>query len=108
MHERHSGLGIASSVISIVAGMFILAVVVAAGVLAATTPGGMDKRSLPAMVLGLLIILMVVIDLVAMGLGIGGLCQSGRNKLFAILGTVLSVVIAVGTGTMIVVGILAK
>src|SRR6218665_3861150 len=90
MEQKHSGLGIASFIISIVTGILIFLLFIVAGVVESSTPGGINEESTEAIVLGLFIILMLFINLVAIGLGIGGLCQSERKKIFAILGTIFS------------------
>jgi hypothetical protein len=104
MEPRHSGLGIASFVISILAGTSIFVGIVVVAVMEATTPGGVDENSAEVIVVGAILIAGVGVDLVALGLGIGGLCQRSRKKLFALLGTVFSCAIAVGTVVLIVVG----
>ncbi len=86
----HSGLGIASFIVSLVAGFDMLAIVGIAGVAEATQAGGLDETSPAAVGLGLLLLFTVPAQLVALGLGIAGLVQSGRSKLFGVLGTVFA------------------
>jgi hypothetical protein len=105
---KHSGIGIASFVISIVAGVAILIVFAIAGILEATTPGGMDEKSAAAILTGLCIIALILVDIVALGLGLAGLFQRDRKKLFAILGTVFSFATVACTIVLIVLGLLAK
>jgi hypothetical protein len=102
---RHSGLGIASFVISLVAGALLLLFVGIAGVL--TVSGGLDENSPQAVMLGLLIITILIVVLVALGLGIGGLVQRERKKIFAALGTIFSAAIFLGGVLLIVVGALS-
>lgn len=97
MEPPHSGLGIASFVISILSGVLIFFLIVIAGVMEASTPGGMDEESVGAIVVGLFLIGFLFTALVALGLGIGGLVQRNRKKIFAILGTVFSGLTIVGT-----------
>lgn len=104
---RHSGLGIASFVISLVAGALLLLFVGIAGVLTVTQPGGLDENSPQAVMLGLLIITILIVVLVALGLGIGGLVQRERKKIFAALGTIFSAAIFLGGVLLIVVGALS-
>jgi len=87
---RHSGFGIAAFVISVMASGLMLALFAVAGFLEARTPGGLDGHSLKAVAIGLGLIGLVAAELVALGLGIAGLVQRGRNRLFAVLGTVFS------------------
>ncbi|SFQ60168.1 hypothetical protein SAMN05216578_101338 [Halopseudomonas formosensis] len=87
---KHSGVGIASFVTSIVAGVLIFLLVIIAGVLEVSTPGGMDEESIAAVLIGLFLFAFLGAELVALGLGIGGLIQKDRKKIFAILGVVFS------------------
>lgn len=90
MEVKHSGVGIASFVTSIVAGVLIFLLVIIAGVLEVSTPGGMDEESIAAVLIGLFLFAFLGAELVALGLGIGGLIQQDRKKIFAILGVVFS------------------
>jgi len=101
---KHSGLGLASFIISTGAALLIFVLFIAAGAMEASTPGGIDEESVGAVVLGLLIILCMFIELIALGLGIGSLCQSGRNKIFGVLGTIFSAVIVLLTILVIILG----
>lgn len=103
--QRHSGLGIASFIISIVSGMLIFIVIVIAGVMEVSTPGGIDENSAGAVMVGLFLILFVGTALVALGLGIAGLLQKQRKKIFSILGTVFSSVTLVGTTFIMALGL---
>ncbi|GGE39674.1 hypothetical protein GCM10007421_12030 [Halopseudomonas oceani] len=101
---KHSGIGIASFVLSIVSAILIFLLIIFAGVLETTTPGGMDEESAVAIVVGLLLFLFMGMSLVGFGLGIGGLVQKGRNKIFAILGTVFSGLTIVGAVMLLLLG----
>jgi hypothetical protein len=70
--------------------------------------GGIDEESAGAVVLGLLIIGMMLLDLVALGLGIGGLIQKDRKKVFAILGTIFSGLTIGGVLLLMVLGTVAE
>lgn len=104
MAQKHSGLGIASFIFSIVAGILIFLLFIAAGVMQVSTPGGVDEKSAAAVIIGLLIFAFLFLCLVALGLGIAGLIQKDRKKLFATLGTIFSTVILVGTISLIFIG----
>jgi hypothetical protein len=104
VNTRHSGLGIASFVIGCVSAVLILVLLVVAGVLEASTPGGMSDTSPSAIAIGLLLFLFVFLALVGLGLGISGLFQSGRKKVFAVLGTVFGAVTVMGTGAIVAIG----
>lgn len=101
---KHSGLGIASFVLSIISLVLIFGLLIVAGVLEATTPGGMDETSMAAIVVGLLLFAFIGTALVATGLGVAGLFQKQRKKIFAILGTVFSLVTVVSTIALITFG----
>lgn len=88
--QGHSGLGVASFVISLVAGIGLAVLILFAGVAESTTPGGLDDGSVVAGVIGVLLLVMLMALVVALVLGIIGMTQRTRNKVFAILGTVFS------------------
>jgi hypothetical protein len=88
--QQHSGLGIASFTISIVCAILLFLLFLIAGVMEASTPGGIDEESVEAVMLGLFIIFLLFLNLLAIGLGIGGLLQTERKKIFAILGSIFA------------------
>jgi hypothetical protein len=100
---NHSGLGIASFIVSIVAAVLTFFCIVAAGVMAAK-PGGMDEKSPAAIAVGLLLFAFLLVAFVALGLGIGGLVQRNRIKTFAILGTIFSAATLAGTVFLFILG----
>ena len=108
IEPKYSGLGIASCIISIVVGLFIFVLFVVAGVMEASTPDGIDESSPIAVALGTCILGALVVDLVALGLGIAGLVQQDRNKLFAILGTVFSAATILGTIALLAFGLMIE
>lgn len=108
MELKHSGLGIASFVTSIVAGLFTFILIIVAGVLETSTPGGIDEKSPAAIIIGLLIIAFILASLVSLGLGIGGLFTKERKKIFAILGTIFSSVTLLGTVSIMLLGLAAE
>ena len=87
---KHSGFGVASFIISISVGLLMFLVFVIAGIIQVTTPGGMDKESIQAIIVGLSIIALLLFDILAVVLGIVGLFQKGRKKVFAIFGILFS------------------
>jgi len=103
--KKHSGLGIASFITSIVSGLLIFLLIVVAGVMEASTPGGIDEESAGAVMVGLFLFAFLGAALVALGLGIAGLLQKERKKLFAILGTVFSAVSLVVTIFIMIIGL---
>jgi len=105
---KHSGLGIASFVISIIAALIIFVLVVMAGVMAAKEGGKMNEQSPEAAVLGCSILAAGLLYLVGIGLAIGGLCQRNRHRVFPVMGLVLNIVFLLGIAGLMVIGILAS
>ena len=73
--------------------MFVLFVI--AGIMETTTPGGIDEKSPLSAFLGILLIGGFFADFVALCLGIAGLCESRRKKVFATLGTICAAAVLV-------------
>ena len=88
--QKHSGIGIASFILSLLGPAFFLLLVIVASALEASTPGGMDENSAAAGILGISLIAVVIISIVSFFLGIGGLLQADRKKVFSVLGLVFS------------------
>lgn len=105
---RHSGLGITSFVIALIAALFLFLLVIVAGLMEASSPGGMDEESIQAILVGLLLFAGTGIDLVSLLLGIIALFQKDRKKVFAILGVVLSGVTLLGVGGLVILGLIAQ
>ncbi len=86
----HSGLGITAFCLSLGAGaIMVLALGVAASI-SAPHAGAYDTQSSAATVLGLLFLFSTLVQITALGLGIAALVQTGREKLFGVLGTVFA------------------
>ena len=105
--QKHSRLGIASFITSIVSGILFFLVIVIAAVMETSTPGGMDEESAGAIMVGLFLFAFLGAALVALGLGIGGLIEKERKKIFAILGTVFAALTIVGTIFIMMLGLAA-
>ena len=103
--QKHSRLGIASFITSIVSGILIYLLMVIAASMAASTPAGMYEPSAGTLIAGLSVFAFLGVTLVALCLGIVGLLQKERKKIFAILGTVFSAVSLVVTIFIIILGI---
>jgi hypothetical protein len=100
----HSGLGISAFVISLISGVVMtIAFIVAAAMEA--QPGGMDEDSPAAIVMGLFLVLSVLGQMLALGLGIASMLQANRNKLFGIVGTVCAATALVGGGLLMLLGL---
>lgn len=89
--NKHSGLGIASLIISIGIGLLIALVFVIATIIDISTPGGMDTNSVEAAMVGLAFMALMVLLLLPLGLGVAGLFQADRNKTLPVLGVTFSV-----------------
>ncbi len=106
--RKHSGLGIASFVISIIAALITFVLVVMAGVMTVKAGGQMDEQSPHAVVLGCSILAAGFLYLVGIGLAIGGLCQRNRYRVFPILGLVLNLLFVLGIVGLMVIGLVAS
>ena len=102
---EHSGFGIASFVITCLAGLLEFAVLAYAGLLETATPEGIDEDSIQAMAIGLIMFGGLAVDLLGIGLGIAGLFQSYHRKTFAVLGVVIGGVVLIGVVGLIAVGL---
>lgn len=101
----HSGMGVASFTLSMVAGLGLLVIFAIAGV-AESRPGGLDEASPLATAIGLVLLLAALANMVALGLGIAALVQAGRNRLFATLGTVFASATLLGSLVLVLLGTL--
>ncbi len=101
---KHSGLGMASFVLSLltVAGVigFYLAVT------AAVSRGVVDATNPPAGLLaaGMVFLISVLVALVGIGLGIAGLIQKDRRRVLAVVGLVLNSLVVLTVAVLIVLG----
>jgi hypothetical protein len=100
----HSGIGVASLVIAVVGGLAIFFVFAIAGVMEEETPGGLDENSPAAMLLGLIAVGLLGLIVIGLGLGIGGLVQKDRNKLFGMLGLAGNALVILGSGALMCAG----
>ena len=109
MHESpklsHSGLGIASLILSVLVGVTEFVMVVAATIMDAVSDGGMDEESIGAILVGLMIIGGCLMAFVGLALGIAGFFQKDRKKLFPALGTAFNAVVLLGVLGLLVIGL---
>lgn len=98
-------MGVASFTLSMVAGLGLLVIFAIAGV-AESRSGGLDEASPLATAIGLVLLLAALANMVALGLGIAGLVQAGRNRLFATLGTVFASATLLGSLVLVLLGTL--
>ena len=102
---KHSGFGVASFIISMGAGLLCLAMFIVAGVMEASTPGGMSEEDPMVMLVGFGILAGGFAMLLGLVFGIAGLFQENRKKIFAILGLLLSLGGILSFGGLIVLGL---
>lgn len=107
-HWKHSGFGIASFVVALLTGLAMFLMLALAGYLEVTTPGGVDEESSEAMLVGLLILFCLLAALVGAALGIAGLVQARRQKMFAVLGLIFNVLIVLGVLGIMVIGLMVE
>jgi hypothetical protein len=93
---KHSRFGIASVIIALCVGIFMFILIAIAGVLSMQAGGELDEDSPEAMMIGLGVLAGFAMNLISLGLAIAGLCEKRRNKVFAILGLVINVVLFIG------------
>lgn len=108
METKHSGLGITSFVLSLLVGLLVFGILVVAGIMEARRPGGIAEDSPITILVGLAIIGAMMLDLLAVALGIAGLVQKDTKKVFAILGLIISAVTLFGTIGLIIIGNMIK
>ena len=103
--QGQSKLGIAALIISIFTaiGLFILFLI--AGVMESNTIGGIDEESVGAIIVGLFIFGFAFLDLLAIGLGIAGIFQKTRERITAIIGTIISSATLIITVSLIGIGL---
>ncbi len=102
----HSGLGIASLVLAVLAVVLLMVLFVIASVTAGNDMDGLDENSPEAMALGVAALGACALALLGLGLGIGGLIQPGRNKAPTIAGVVANALLLIGTAGLICAGVL--
>jgi hypothetical protein len=101
---KHSRFGIASFIIALAVGVFEFILIAIAGVLSVQAGGELDENSPEAMLLGLGILGGFAMNLISLGLAIAGLCERRRNKVFAILGLVINVLLFFGVCGLMAIG----
>ncbi|TWU22907.1 hypothetical protein Pla52o_24390 [Novipirellula galeiformis] len=101
----HSGFGIASFLISILVGIGAFIVILLASFAEASTPEGINEESALALIMGLSIFGMVGLNILGIGLGVAGVCQADRSRIFAILGLVFNGLVILGVIGLMAVGV---
>ncbi len=101
---KHSGVGIASFVLSMLSGLSLFVLFGVAGYMEAQSPAGMSEDDPTTMLLGVALIGAGMAQFLAFILGAVGLFQPNRKKIFAILGTIFSLLAILTFGGLMVVG----
>ncbi|MCM2355306.1 MAG: hypothetical protein NDI68_01300 [Arenimonas sp.] len=103
---KHSGLGIASTVIAVLAGLALLGVFGYAGVIGMQSPGGQIADTDPrAMAIGVGLLGCVALLLVGAILGLAGLFVGERKRAWAWAGLVLNVLPVLAAIALVAVGL---
>jgi len=103
---KHSGLGIASLIVSIFAAVSEFTLIVAAGIMGASSHGGIDENEIGVMILGFFIIGGFMLALSGFILGLAGLFQKYRKKIFPALGLAFNIIIMTAVAGLILIGII--
>jgi ABC-type transport system involved in multi-copper enzyme maturation permease subunit len=102
---KHSKLGVASFVISLVSAIALFIVILIAGYLSAT---GKNEDSVEVVFVGLGIIFFSGISFIAFILGIAALFQENVQKLFAAIGILFSSLTLLGVIFLMIIGLTAQ
>lgn len=90
---------------SLAAGAGLMGLVVTAGVMEASTPGGIDEESVGAILVGLGILAMIGLLFLAFVLGVAALFQPHCKKVFAVLGVLLSGLAVAAVAALMAIGL---
>lgn len=102
MEQKHSVLGIVSFCLSLCAGLLLLATMVVAGILQHGHPPGQYPGK---EIVGLSLIAGLMVEIAVAILAIISMFEKGKRKLFGALGITVSGIALVGTGAIVLVGI---
>src|SRR5262249_38855997 len=80
MAMRHSGLGIASCVIGVLVAIAMVGLLAVASIMEESRPGGLPDDDPALVAIGVGILGLACLNLLALGLGIGGLFQAHRIR----------------------------
>jgi len=104
--RKHSRMGIASFIIALAQGFLTLLVIIFAGIL--TMSGPQHENEAGFAVLGLFIIGGIFTHLVGVGLGIAGMVQKNRKKVFSILGFVFNITVILFVILLMLIGVMVE
>jgi len=100
----HAGLGIASFVLSLGAGLLMVVLIVLVGFADFSSVGGLDEGAPATLLLGLGIFAAGLAEILALALGVAGVLQHDCRTLLAKLGMLMAASTLVGTAALVVVG----
>jgi hypothetical protein len=101
----HSGLGIASFLVAVVIGLAETAIVGWISYMTVSKPGTITPESPLAIIAGLAMLGGLAVTFLGAGLGIGGIFQRNRKRVFAVLGLVFNLMILVAFVGLIALGL---
>ena len=101
--QGQSGLGVASFLIGLLAGITGISLLVVASVF--QTSGGVDAESAVAMAAGLAMIFIGMITSFAAGLAVGGLAQTEKSRTFAVIGLIVNGTLILGLFVLVMIGV---
>lgn len=101
---KHSGLGITTFVLGLIAPIGLIICFIIVGVAEANTYGGIDSSSTFAIVTGLFMLLFMIMGLATIGIGIGAFVQKGYRKLLPIIGFTFSTVVLLMAVILMIIG----
>lgn len=99
-----SGLGIASFIISIVSGLGVFTLFLMAAYMDVRRQGPLEDDSPEIVLIGLGILGAGLLALIGLGLGIAGVAQRSRTRIFAVIGLIFNALIALGMVSLMAVG----
>jgi hypothetical protein len=102
---KHSGLGIASFMLAIGAGVMLAILILLAVVIESSQPGAFDAETPTAIAVGCGFCLALLMAATGVALGIACVCQRNRNTIFGVIGLVLNGLIILGGGCLVLIGI---
>lgn len=105
---RHSGMGVASFATSVVAGLLIIVCYIAIISKTVASGGTLDKHSSFAIISGMIIMALLMCDMIALGLGIAGIIEKNRKRIYAILGIIISAVMILMVISLTIVGLMSQ
>lgn len=105
---KHSGLGIASFVLSLITGLGEFLGIGLAGTVTAANPNVTDETSQVFMWIGSLVCGGLVLNILGVILGIVGLVQPGQKKVFSTLGLIFNVILVLGIALLMIIGVAAS